>query len=276
MKMKLNLIIAIFALLAFSDSIIAQNTQVNKIPAPPIVPSCAPPPNTTMVGWYPFDDQLPVTFNLATGNNGTLVNGPAYIPGKVSKALQFDGIDDYVESPSTMATNFGPAGSGQSGTYSSQGDFTIDAWIKTLSSPVITVIVDKRSNVPVKGYSFWIEGQKLGLQLADPIGPFNYKSGNLNFNDNLWHHVAVTVRRTSTTGITWYLDGLPAGNSNPTNKQGSLINSSVLRIGTRTVGTPMSGFYKGAIDELEIFNRELAPIEIKRIFAAGNFGKCKQ
>jgi hypothetical protein len=271
MKNKLNFLIAIFVLLTFSNMISAQDLKVAIPPA-----NCAPPPNTTMVGWYPFDDKLPVTFNLATGNNGTLYNGPTYIPGAVSNALQFDGINDYVESPSTMATNFGPAGTVQNGNYSTaQGDFTIDAWIKTSSSGAVTVLVDKRSDSPLRGYSFWILGNRLGLQLADQSGYDNFMSGGLNFNDNNWHFVAVTVKRTSTTGVTWYLDGIAAGNSDPTKRQGSLVNNSVLRIGTRTAASPLSGFYKGAIDELEIFNRELGKAEIWSIFAAGKNGKCK-
>jgi len=31
------------------------------------------------------------------GNDGTLKNGPAWIDGKFGKALQFDGVDDYVD-----------------------------------------------------------------------------------------------------------------------------------------------------------------------------------
>jgi hypothetical protein len=195
----------------------------------------------------------------------------------VSNALQFDGINDYVESPSTMATNFGPAGTVQSGYYSTgQGDFTIDAWIKTKSSSGVTILVDKRTDTPARGYSFWLYGKKLGLQIADPSGYDNLVSGDLGFADDQWHHVAVTVKRTSTTGVTWYLDGLAVGNSDPTKRQGSLANTSVLRIGTRTAATSLTGFYKGAIDELEIFNRELNKLEIRNIFAAGKYGKCKQ
>jgi hypothetical protein len=274
MKNKLiSFILAVFALSIFSSYVFAQDAVATKVPF-----VCTPPPNTTMVAWYPFDDKLPVTSNLATGNSGTL-SGPTYIAGKVSNALQFDGINDYVDSPSTIVTNFGPAGTAAfgSGLYStSQGDFTIDAWIKSASPQGVVTIVDKRSNTPLIGYHFWLWGNKLGLQLADSSGYDNLASPNLVFNDNQWHHIAVTVKRTSATGITWFLDGAVVGTSNPTNRKGSLVNNSVLRIGARTAASPLSGFYKGAIDELEIFNRALEPGEIKKIFAAGSFGKCKK
>ena len=138
-----------------------QDGFVAKIAFPP---SCVDPPNTTMVAWYPFDETVGTTAaNLATGNIGTLTNSPTHVPGKVAGALRFDGNNDYVESPSTIVTNIGPAGIPPtcSGSYSTcRGDFSIDAWINvdpTASVSAIT-IVDKRSGpiTAIKGYTFFV------------------------------------------------------------------------------------------------------------------------
>jgi hypothetical protein len=106
-----------------------------------------------MVAWYPFDETSGTSAaNLATGNTGTLINSPTHILGKVSWALHFDGVNNYVESPSTIATTFGPAGTPAncfgSGNYSTcGGNFSIDTWIRLPSDATnsVVVIVDKRS-----------------------------------------------------------------------------------------------------------------------------------
>ena len=50
-----------------------------------------------------------VSANLATANNGTQIGSPAPITGQVGGALRFNGTSSYVESPSSIVTNIGPA-----------------------------------------------------------------------------------------------------------------------------------------------------------------------
>jgi hypothetical protein len=45
-----------------------------------------------------------------------------------------------------------------------------------------------------------------------------------------------------------------------------------LRIGADSY---LGAWFKGDIDELEIFNRELTPAEVQGIYNAGAAGKCK-
>lgn len=257
-------------------------------PAPTLVHgknACVQPPNTTMVGWYPFDETSgPLALNLATANDGAHVNNPTPVPGMVAGALRFDGIDDYVESPSSIVTNFGPASSitACSGSFSTcPGDFSFDAWIRVAPGATTAVILDKRAGtIPtLKGYHFFLYQGTLGVQLADGIGSGydNYLSPVLvpAVDDGNWHHVAVTVKRKSGSGVRFYHNGNLVGFKNPLGRQGSLVNNSPLRIGTRTAASPLSGWFDGEIDELELFNRVLTPVEVKALFSAGPFGKCK-
>ena len=251
---------------------------------------CVAPPNTTMVAWYPFDESAgTASANLATGNTGKRIGSPIPVAGMVANGLHFDGINDYVEAPSTIVTNIGPAGTPQtcSGSYSTcRGDFSIDAWIRVdpSASQSVLVIIDKRSGSPpaINGYHFGVYQQnRLTLQLADGLGSGGYSTYVSPFlspslTDGQWHHVAVTVSRLSTTGIRWYHNGAAVTPfSNPTGRQGSLLNNSPLRIGTRTAASPLTGWFKGDIDELEIFNRVLTKPEVQGLYNAGPFGKCK-
>jgi Concanavalin A-like lectin/glucanases superfamily len=253
--------------------------------------NCVNPPNTTMVAWYPFDETNPsagMSANLATGNTGFWsTSPPTPIAGKVAGALNFNGISNYVDTPSSIATNFGPGVNVPvwcSGDYSTcQGDFSIDTWINIPSIPSgNATIVDKRSGaVPlIYGYNFFLYNNQLGLQLADGQGPVGYSSYLSNPIPTLasgWNHVAVTVHRAGGfSGIRFYFNGVvvpPVGN--PTNRLGSLVNNSPLRIGANIAASPFTNWFLGSLDELEIFNRELSPPEVWSIYNAGQYGKCK-
>jgi hypothetical protein len=256
--------------------------------ASPPASTCVPPPNTSMVAWYPFDETSgTVSANLATANTGTQIGSPTPIVGQVGGALRFNGTNNYVESPSSIVTNIGPAGGPPFcfGAYSTcQGDFSIDTWIR-LDPSVATgfvVILDKRGGTSpaINGYHLGAFAGSLLLQLADGVGTSgysNYVSPVMTpaLTDGNWHLIAVTVQRSSTSGIRWYHNGAAFGTNNPTGRTGSLKNNSPLRIGTRTADQPLTGWFFGDLDELEIFNRVLTPQEVFSIFQAGTFGKCK-
>ena len=191
---------------------------------------CDPAPTTTMVAWYPFDEISGLTSaNLATQNTGNWAPDGVLVPadGMVGGSLYFDGNTAYIDSPSSIVTNIGPATDYNSpsscgGAYSTcQGNFSFAVWIRVsnLIAGSTYTILDKRSfNPNPYGYSFGLYKDGLGndkifLQLADgqgSLGYTNYISDSLpSLNGTGWHHVALTVNRSSTPGpygITFYLD----------------------------------------------------------------------
>jgi uncharacterized repeat protein (TIGR01451 family) len=201
----------------------------------------------------------------------------------VAGALQFAGVDDFVEV------------SDPSGTLSHQApnSFTIDAWIKVDPGDAsgIRPIVDKRVEIggKVAGYAFFLSNGNLAFQLADGVGPSsacgapgdattsctNYVS-TANVADGKWHFVAAVIDRT-TNQIRLY-DG-PAGGSLSLVLTGqarpNAANNAALLIGSGYPIVISKPFFKGAIDEVEIFNRALSEDEIKSIFNSGSAGKCK-
>lgn len=230
------------------------------------VPVCVPPP-TGMTAWYPFDE----TSGTTTANhippplNATLANGPSHVLGqRVSNSLSFDGVDDYVQAPPS-APNVGT------------GDFSIDFWLNTTANPSNQTIIDKRTvssaGMPfVTGYSVATLNNRILLQLANGAGYTNYFS-NTTVNNLGWVMVAITVNRTSSTGIRFYINGALDATANPTGRQGSLTNSAPLTMG-RNLFNSVS-MYKGMLDEVEIFSRVLLPGEVASIYNAGSAGKCK-
>jgi hypothetical protein len=277
-----------FSLLRLSTIVALALTTLTASAASP--QQCVAPPNSTAVAWFPFDETTgTVTANLATLNGGTLGGTATFIPGLVGNAVHFDGGSAYVDSPSSIVTNFGPGvptGGPCAGLDSTcAGAFSIDLWIRvpTYLDDGVKTILDKRSGtVPdIHGYSFALSYSRLILQLADGVGDegyTNYASVPItNLKDHNWHHVAVSVTRTMPNGINWYHNGaaLAGQQVDPTDREGSLISDSVLRIGANTTEDPFDNPFNGDMDELQIFNRALTPQDVLSIYNAGSAGQCK-
>jgi hypothetical protein len=239
-------------------------------------PPCAlVPPN--LVGWWPLDDGSGSFSIMAFSDNGALdlsnfgsaqpspvgtTTGLTATAGVVDGGIKFDGVDDYVEIANKPKLNFGT------------GDFSIDAWIKTTQNTGVAVILDKRRGAPFQGYHLFTSDGKLFMQLAVGGTPHNYPS-NAFIADGNWHHIAVTIDRTSSTReIRWFIDGIAKTPAIPNPVAGSLDNVFPLRLGVRSFS--QGGFWNGTLDELELFNRVLTESEVFAIFAAGRNGKCSK
>ena len=227
--------------------------------------SCVPPPSN-MVAWYPFDQTSEVQYDLINGNTAGAY-GTSSITGEVSNALLFNGTGSYVQAPAQSWLNMGTE------------DFSIDAWVKIANSADdsgVVVLLDKRDSWPIQGYHFFLYNGRLGLQLAAKGNYSNYISNTAVPADDQWHLAAVTVERNSHTGGVWYLDGAPIDTAfDPTGQSGSLNSAALLDIGVRQAGLGGGSFFKGGLDELEIFNRALSPAEMLSLMLAGPNGKCK-
>ncbi len=222
---------------------------------------CVTPPSN-MMAWWTLDEPGTTVFDRRSHTTGTVHGGASTISAFVGNGLIFNGIDGYVEIPHHPQIDIGT------------GDFSIDLWLRTPKprrSRELLVILDKRDTIPM-GYSLFIFNGNLGLQLADATGYGNFIS-EASVADGKYHHVAVTVSRRQSDGIRFYLDGLPAGVADPTSRQGNLSNFFPLRLGARSAD--LSGFWRGVLDEVELFSRALTPTEVASLYSARRSGKCK-
>jgi hypothetical protein len=227
-------------------------------------PACLAPP-ANMVAWYSFDKSGASQQDLTSyKNTATAYGNFTTVTGEVSNALHFDGASAYVQAVGQPQLNMGT------------GNFSIDAWVKIANSADysgVVVLLDKRDSSA--GYHMYIYNGTPGLQLMDPSGYANYGTKAVIPADNQWHLLAVTVVRNSHTGGTWYLDGAPVGNFDPTAHLGSLNSTAPLDIGVRSANQGGYGYFKGGIDELELFNRALNSSEVLALYNAASAGKCK-
>ncbi|TSC89922.1 MAG: hypothetical protein G01um10143_412 [Parcubacteria group bacterium Gr01-1014_3] len=212
-----------------------------------------------LVGFWPFNgpDVSGVTAydRSSNVNNGTLTGGVATAPGVVGQALSFDGSNDLVTmgDPGDGSLDFGT------------GDFTISFWVKQ-EGTATRVFVGKRgvtANLP--GYTLFYNAptEEIKLGLNDSTASHYFVVGDLIVNSGAWHHLLVSVDRTSDIAVL-YKDGASQGNVDIVTGASDVSTAGSFQIGSDqgTGGTS----YKGVIDEVRVYNRALSATEAKQIY----------
>ncbi len=247
----------------------ALSTPANKAAAQ----SCTAPPSG-MVGWWPGDGNAN---DIAGANDGTLENGAGFAAGEVGQAFSLDGIDQYVDLGNDPSLQV------------SSGDFTVDTWVnfsslRNSSGPCFGPGCDQ-SIVDKMAAGFGppnANGWRLLKQSDDHFwfclggGSFNACGGVHSATTavaGVWYHVAAVKTTDPNNGaavMTIYVNGVAEAST----EQGNFADSNVadLRIGSYV---QEGAFLNGEADEVELFNRALAPSEIAAIYNAGHAGKCK-
>lgn len=233
---------------------------------------CVEPPGG-MVGWWTLDELVgPTAADSIAGNDGTYVSAPMPVAGKVANGLDFDGVDDYVNIPSSSMLD-----------YVAKNELSIDAWIYLDgSAPVAFEPIFSRvsSTAPANGYVFAVRNGKLDLYLGGVIQHGTW-TGTMPVPHNEWVHVAVVATRFSTAnyGVKFYINGVEEGPfDSPALPVSGIAPGTDARIGSGPID-PISAyseyFFDGKIDEVEVFNRPLDISEIQALYNAGSCGKCK-
>jgi hypothetical protein len=214
-------------------------------------------PITGLIGYWTFDEGNGTTALDSSGNNnnGTLLNSPTWVTGKVGDALQFDGINDWVSI-------------GNPTTLNNKGPYSISAWIKP--SALDGYIVAKRTNEQT---GYW----RLGTGLDNKLGWFKDTSESTHVSAaskagiltlNTWQHVALTWDGTlSGTEAKIYLNGVEVDYSIRQNGTGKILSDSLnnFAIGSRNGG---SAFFSGSIDEVKFYNRVLNASEVSALYSS--------
>jgi hypothetical protein len=222
-----------------------------------------------LVGLWHMDEGLGLMTNDSSGNgnHGTLVNGAVWESGdggqwdgrdevnfSYGSALEFDGIDDYVDCGDDSSQDIDGK------------NITILAWIKaTASDEDYNIIVDKYDEVVFddEGYRFFLSAGKLRVYLGDGLDANSFVDGDgPDLRDNKWHHVGVTYN--GTIEILW-LDGEVA-ESQPLNITLNPAERDLfLGINGQHIATLLWNF-NGTMDEIRIFNRSLTQGEIRAYY----------
>lgn len=211
-----------------------------------------------LVSWWPGNNN---TDDIQGGWNGTLQNGATFATtGKVGQAFRFDG-----SSSSRLVV---PRSSSLE-----PSRVSVDAWVRLQTTGVkVSVLAKSRSSAPPSyGLEILPNGAANFFVFTSPTNVSDRQS-TTQLSPNVWYHLAGTWDGT-TARI--YVNGTEQLGPNPSTSGSGAIDYSgatEFTIGSRAGGAPTDAM-NGDVDEVDVFNRALAPAEIQAIYAAGAAGK---
>jgi len=199
-----------------------------------------------LVGWWRFDEGSGTTASdfSGYGNEGTLHGDTAWVTGHLGKALQFDGVDDYVEVPHAEILTV-------------DKEVTVMAWINTErydapNGEAWQGILSK-SNDP-RSYSFYTEASRTLHFSAAGYGPLSTPDVPLNE----WVHVCGMVIGGQ---VAFYINGEAAGLSGSGVTLPGAADTATVVIGRSNEGVNRS--FLGMIDDVRIYRRGLTQEEVQ-------------
>jgi hypothetical protein len=204
--------------------------------------------DTTLVGMWGFEGGSGTTAvdESANSNDGTIVGGVISGSAKVgSYTLALDGTDDYVDLNSNSV-------------IPSSGPVTVSAWIKNsgVSDDGDSPWFKKGST---NGYGLYIRDLKI---YVITYGVSNWDTG-YTITQGTWYHVVFTFDGTDKK--IWVNGNLAATEEN--SGYGDASEQSFIG---RIITGGETGYFKGAIDAVRVYDRALGEDEILHIYNTQN------
>jgi hypothetical protein len=214
-----------------------------------------------LVGWWKINEATAVhgttiADSSGSGNNGTLSTGDGATEksavGEFSKAISFDGVDDYVDV-------------GNSDIFDSNLQYTYSAWIypKTITSGYKAIIVHRNSGAS-SVVGLWAENDSLYVSVKND-GRKSTVTGNVfTLALNTWQHVVLTVDAGGVVKV--WLNSVSV-------TVGTIVGpftdfDTPLYIGRHYGSSPQ--YWNGLIDDVRIYNRALSAGEVANLYALRN------
>ncbi len=202
-----------------------------------------------LAAWWKLDEAegTAVADNSGHGHDGVIHGSPAWLPagGQVGGALQFDGVDDYVDT----------------GWAADLPTYTVAAWIKSpaapISLPMTSGPVHREKNFQIN----WNHGDdKFRGAAGVRVGGTWYGASFGDLKPDTWYHLAATYDGES---LKAYKDGIVVtDNASPSGKADA--ETETLKFGRHAVA---DAYFAGTIDDVSIFTYALSPDEIKALHA---------
>jgi len=211
--------------------------------------SSIPISDPNLVGWWKLNDDdsgVIVTDYSGYDRYGTVQGGAQFVPGCFDEAVEFDGVDDYINIDGYKGIQ-GPHA------------FSVTAWIKTDSTVEYNTIISWGTVNSGERFDFRIQDDRL----RHSQGNGNVQ-GNSTVNNGEWHHVAITVTDNATassSNIRIYVDGRDDTIESEDSSPLSFVAGADVGIGLRASNGDRP--YEGLMDEVRLYDCVLSPSEIQ-------------
>jgi len=236
---------------------------------------CAPA-GSGLMSWWPGDsNDNGIAKDIAGKNDARFLNGATVAPGMVGQAFKFQGKGS-VDTLSAKASLLNPG-----------NRLTLEFWMKGDKGNLMNaccqgLVVSDYYGIELSpgrnartGVNFWIDvggplrGGTPAYHTSDSAG------GGFTIEPGKWYHVAGVYNGSA---IVLYVNGSAVVQTPVTGKilpmkakgPGHLTIGANAGRGTRHVRQ-----FRGLIDEIKIYNRDLSASEVQAIFNAGSAGNCK-
>ena len=210
-------------------------------------------PSSLPVAYLPCNETGGTTAADVTGNGwtGTLVNGPAWVAGRVNNALSLSAANHYVSLPA--------------GVVATLDDFTIAAWVNPTSTANWARLFDFGTGTT--NYLFLTPANgttgKVRFAIRSPSVPEQILEGTGPLPGGTWTHVAVTL--SGATGKLYVNGALVGTNAAMTLKPSSLGRTTLNYLGKSQFTADPN--LHGLLDEFQIYHHALTPDEVALLAA---------
>ena len=214
--------------------------------------------DTGLVTSFGFNEASGAAIDGAVGkvtgdvaNNGTLNAGVTRVPGRAGNAVAFNGTSGMITVPDAAALRV--------------QKMTLSAWVKSSSPSTESSWRDVilKETMGDLAYGLYANADTDGgptayIRRAPTSSTITQHAGSATrIPANTWVHLATTY---DGTALRMYVNGVQVGSLNAT---GNIVSSTApLTIGGNRV---WGEFFKGAVDDVRIYNRALSPSEIQSL-----------
>jgi hypothetical protein len=214
----------------------------------------APPSGSGLVGYWTFDETSGLLAVDSSGNsaNGTLLNGPLHVAGRMGEALSFDGVDEGVSVAHVAALDAYP--------------LTVSLWMSTTTNS-LGGLVNKYLPSSLSGYQVFTSGGNLCAWYFKDASNYVWDGSGCTlaspgFNDGQWHHVVFVV---DASGGRLFVDGRLQSTQPWTGTPGATTTTQGLSL-AEYPGTA-SPCLPGRLDDVRIYNRALTAGDVSSLFS---------
>ena len=218
-----------------------------------------------LVGYWKLDESTgTVAYDFSgNGNNGTLINSPTNVTGKVSQGLSFDGSTNYISVSSS--TSLQPLA----------GNWSVSFWIYRLGTGAgdYPEIIGSRpwTTGTDKGWavSWSSNNSKIGAHYADGSVGFDVTATQSTSTVPLttWQHWVVVFDKTNGK-LNYYLNGQLDFQQSPAFPSGTINQADNLYMGVERVSPPPARKLNAILDEVRAYNRALSATEVKTLYSS--------
>ncbi|MGI5520330.1 GH92 family glycosyl hydrolase [Micromonospora sp. CA-259024] len=213
-----------------------------------LVPATPGTPGLAGVGHWSLDEnEGTIARDTVDGHDGTLVNGPTWTAGHSGAAVQLNGANQYVDTGATI--------------LDTTGNYSTAAWVRLdAASGFQTAVSQDGASTSAFFLQYSGENRSFAMSFAGlrAVAPMTPVPGQ-------WYHL-VGVRDASAGQLRLYVDGQLARQVDAcsgTESTGPLV------IGRGRFGGNPVDYWRGALDEVHVYDRALGAAEVDALYTSG-------